>query len=64
MADETRFAANEPEKRTTRVGICFADYETFWWAADRPDQAVCPACSLEDEDYAANHRFYVAEAVS
>jgi hypothetical protein len=42
-----------------RIGICFADADTFWWNADR--DAVCPACPQDEEEYAANHKFFVAE---
>ena len=42
-----------------RVGICFNDGEMFWWRSDGFEP--CPMCSTDDEDYAANHRFYIAE---
>lgn len=42
-----------------RVGICLNDYEQFWWKAD--DDPTCPACSVDDDDYATRHRFFVAE---
>lgn len=43
------------------MGVCYADPETFWWAADKENQRTCPVCSLEDERYGRNHRFYVEE---
>ena len=51
------------QAKATRVGICFNDYEQFWWRADEPSQAHCPVCSTDDEDYAEQHRFFVAESV-
>lgn len=42
-----------------RIGICFVDYETFWWRADEGEP--CPVCSRDDEGYEESHRFFVAE---
>lgn len=36
-------------KQAVRIGSCYASEETFWWATD--------------EEYEANHRFYLAEPV-
>jgi hypothetical protein len=47
------------QEGATRVGICFVDYETFWWRAD--DDEPCPVCNPDDENYQENHRFFVAE---
>lgn len=45
---------------TRRVGICWADPETFWWNAT--DEPVCPACSEDDTDYQQEHGFFVPES--
>lgn len=53
-------------ERPNRIGICFNDYEPFYWDADKED--TCPGCPVEDDDeYATHekridHRFYVIEA--
>ncbi len=43
------------QESAQRIGICLNDYEQFWWRAD--DNEPCPACSLEDEEYQAEHIF-------
>jgi predicted HAD superfamily Cof-like phosphohydrolase len=46
------------ENNALRVGICMLDeLETFWWRADT--HPSCPACRQDDDDYAANHRFFI-----
>lgn len=49
----------QTQESARRVGICLNDYEQFWWNADA--NPICPACSLDDEDYEKQHQFYVAE---
>lgn len=49
--------------RPHRIGICFNDYEPFYWDAD--GEPNCPGCPVESEtpEDQPEHRFYVAEAV-
>lgn len=47
------------QESARRIGICLVDYEMFWWRCD--DGEPCPVCSLDDDQYVENHRFYVAE---
>ena len=49
------------EMDANRIGICLNDPEMFWWRAD--DYSACPVCPTDDEDYEAQHRFFLAEAL-
>jgi len=45
--------------RPARVGICWNDYEMFWW--DATNDPSCPVCSVDDEGYDEQHGFYAPE---
>ena len=46
-------------KKPERIGICWADAETFWW--DATNAPICPVCSEDDEGYAELHGFFLPE---
>ena len=46
-------------EQAERVGICWADIDTFWW--DATNTPICPVCSEDDEGYADLHGFFVHE---
>lgn len=53
-----------PKPRPKRIGICFNEYEPFYWDATDEDQRTCPGCPADDDEHEdrIEHRFYVAES--